>query len=77
MQFARPDANQWKALARLVRSQEGEVLLSLLDTELQALQGHMLDASGDYIWKLQGASKSMSTLTKLLRQAPELADKAR
>lgn len=75
--LTRPDAQQLKALARLVRSTEGEVLLALLDTELERLTTNLLDASGETTSKLQGMAREVKDLITLLRQSPELAEKAR
>ena len=75
--LTRPDAQQIQALARLVKSPEGEVLLKLLDTELNRLTTNLLDASGETTSKLQGMAREVKDLVELLRQSPELAQKAR
>lgn len=75
--LTRPDAKQLQALARLVKSDEGEVLLALLDTELERLTTNLLDASGETTLKLQGMAREVKDLIQLLRQSPELANKAR
>lgn len=73
----RPDAQQYQALARLVRTPEAEVLLLLLDTELRRLQLNLLDSSGDVTPKLQGRAAEIHGLIELLRGAPAAAEKAR
>lgn len=75
--LTRPDATQCKALARLVRSPEGEVLLSVLDTELRRLQTNLLDSSGDVTVKLQGRASEVHELIELLRVMPSVAEKTR
>lgn len=75
--LTRPDASQYMALARLVRTHEGEVLLSLLDTELRRLQMNLLDASSDVTPKLQGRASEIYELIGLLRAAPAAAEKVR
>lgn len=75
--LTRPDAQQLQALARLVRTSEGEVLLSLLDTELRRLQLNLLDSSGEATPRLQGMAKEVAEILDLLRNAPQLAEKAR
>lgn len=75
--FVRPDASQYRALARLARSPEGEVLLTLMDTELRRLQLNLLDSSGEVTPKLQGMAKEVAELIALLRGAPEAVEKAR
>lgn len=75
--LVKPDARQLQALARLTQSADGEVLLSLLDTELDRLTTIMLDASGETTSKLQGMAREVKDLITLLRQSPELAQKSR
>lgn len=75
--LTRPDAQQLQALARLVRTSEGEVLLALLDTELRRLQLNLLDSSGEATPRLQGMAKEVAEILDLLRNAPQLAEKAR
>lgn len=75
--LTRPDANQIQALARLVRMPDAEVLLVLLDTELRRLQLNLLDSSGEATPRLQGMAKEVAEILDLLRNAPQLAEKAR
>ena len=75
--LTRPDANQIQALARLVRMPDAEVLLELLDTELRRLQLNLLDSSGEATPRLQGMAKEVAEILDLLRNAPQLAEKAR
>lgn len=75
--LTRPDANQIQALARLVRTPDAEVLLVLLDTELRRLQLNLLDSSGEATPRLQGMAKEVAEILDLLRNAPQLAEKAR
>lgn len=75
--LTRPDAQQLQAIARLVRTSEGEVLLALLDTELRRLQLNLLDSSGEATPRLQGMAKEVAEILDLLRNAPQLAEKAR
>lgn len=75
--LTKPDHKQFQALARLVKSADGEVLLAMLDTELDRLTTNLLDASGETTSKLQGMAREVKDLITLLRQSPELASKAR
>lgn len=75
--LTRPDAHQYQALARLVRTSEGEVFLTLLDTELRRLQLNLLDSSGETTLKLQGMAKEVAEILDLLRNAPQVAEKVR
>lgn len=75
--LVKPDARQLQALARLTQSSDGEVLLSLLDTELQRLTTNLLDSSGETTLKVQGMAREVKELIALLRQSPELAQKTR
>lgn len=75
--LTRPDAQQYQALARLVRTSEGEVLLTLLDTELRRLQLNLLDSSGETTPKLQGMAREVAEILDLLRNASQVAEKAR
>lgn len=75
--LTRPDANQIQALARLVRMPDAEVLLELLGTELRRLQLNLLDSSGEATPRLQGMAKEVAEILDLLRNAPQLAEKAR
>lgn len=75
--LTRPDAQQYQALARLVRTPDGEALLALLDTELRRLQLNLLDSSGETTSKLQGMAKEVAEVLDLLRTAPQVAEKVR
>lgn len=75
--LTRPDALQYQALARLVRTPDAEVLLHILDTELRRLQLNLLDSSGEATPRLQGMAKEVAEILDLLRNAPQVAEKVR
>lgn len=75
--LTRADQKQLQALARLVRTSDAEVLLTLLDTELRRLQTHLLDSSGETTAKLQGMARAVFDILSLLRDAPQLAERTR
>lgn len=73
--LVKPDAQQLNALARLVKSPDGEVLLKLLDTELERLTTNLLDSSGEITLRVQGMAREIKELITLLRQSPQLVNK--
>jgi hypothetical protein len=75
--LVRPDSKEFQCLARMVQSPDGEVFMQLLDSELQRLTAALLDASGEQLLRVQGATKEVKELSSLLRNSPELAQKTR
>lgn len=75
--FTRPDEKQIQALSRLVKTTDGEALLAVLDAELDRLFLMALDSSGEQAVKLLAMARTTKDLIQLLRQSPELANKAR
>lgn len=73
----KPDARQFQALARISRSDDGEVLMRLLETELEKLTNNLLDASGETTPRVQGMARECKDILTLLRNSPELAEKTR
>jgi hypothetical protein len=73
--LVKPDAQQLNALARLVQSPDGEVLLKILDTELERLTTNLLDSSGEITLRVQGMAREIKELITLLRQSPHLVKK--
>lgn len=73
--LVKPDAQQLNALARLVKSPDGEVLLKILDTELERLTTNLLDSSGEITLRVQGMAREIKELITLLRQSPQLVNK--
>ena len=75
--LTRPDSQQLQALARLAKTPDAEVFLTILDTELRRLQLHLFDSSGETTAKLQGMARTVNEIIGLLREAPQAAEKSR
>jgi len=73
----KPDARKFQALARISKSDDGEVLLKLLETELEKLTNNLLDTSGDTTPRVQGMARECKDILTLLQVSPELAEKTR
>lgn len=73
----KPDARQFQALARLSKSDDGEVFMKLLETELEKLTNNLLDSSGDTTPRVQGMARECKDILTLLQVSPELAEKTR
>ena len=73
----KPDARQFQALARIAKSDDGEVLMKLLETELEKLTNNLLDTSGETTPRVQGMARECKDILTLLQVSPELAEKTR
>lgn len=69
------DPQEYAALARLVRIQEGVTLLRVLDKELEASITKLLDAPQDQVEAHRHRARTLRDVGRLLRDAPETAEK--
>lgn len=71
------DAKLLEAIARLSRTPDGLMLLNFIDAEAQTWKNLLIDLPMDQVPKAQGKARVLQDLSRLLREAPELADKKR
>lgn len=69
----KPDLKTIQALARIVRTSDGEVLVKFLESELQSTLEAMIDVQD--VGRFQGRARLLKDYVKLLRDAPQLAEK--
>lgn len=69
----KPDLKTIQALARIVRTSDGEVLVKFLESELQSTLEVMIDVQD--VGRFQGRARLLKDYVKLLRDAPQLAEK--
>lgn len=69
------DAQTYAAIARLSRTQDGLVLLRVLENKIQSISDKLVDAPIEHVPVLQGTARALKDVRDLLRDAPEIAEK--
>jgi hypothetical protein len=73
----KPNDKQIASLARICRSPEGVDILGYMEDGLKRYHELLLNASGENLLRTQGAAKELKEFIDLMRDAPNLVEKAR
>ena len=74
--LTKPTDKEFLALARLVRSEDGKVLMEYLVRAIADVKDRLVSADADsMLRRLQGRAESLKELAEALEQAPDLVVK--